>query len=62
MQRTVAGRWVFSDLTPVTPPRLGVHLETEKGVPLQIENFGTLMTQVSFCELNYDGVRMHAVP
>ena len=40
------------------PRQAGISSETEKMVPLQmwIENFGTLMTQVSF--VNYDGVQM----
>jgi hypothetical protein len=32
------------------------YLEAEKRIPLRIENFGTLMTQVSF--VHYDGFRM----
>ncbi len=51
----MADHWVVSDQVPEAPPQPGVYLETEKRVPLQMENFGTLMTQVSFCELNYDG-------
>jgi hypothetical protein len=61
MEHTVVDRSTFFGLTPAAiVPR--TCSKTEKGVPLQIENFGTLMTQVSFCELNYDGVRMDAVP
>jgi hypothetical protein len=42
-------RWV--------PPRsIEQCSEAEKRIPLQIENFGTLMTQVSF--VNYDGARV----
>ena len=50
-------RWAFFGLAPaaVVPRKCS---KTEKGVPLQIENFENLMTQVSFCELNYDGVRI----
>ena len=42
-------------------PQPGIHSETEQ-VQLQIENFGIRMTQLSFCELNYDEVRIGAVP
>ena len=57
---TLRGSSVVSVQASATsaPRQAEICSETEKRVPLQmqIENFGTLMTQVSF--VNYDGGRM----
>jgi len=55
-QRTVADRWLFFANERLPLRTVGRYLETEKRVPLQIENFGTLIIQVSF--VKNDGDRM----